>query len=87
MPKLAVAAGLSLIALAACTPEEEESVEDRFRRTEAAIENTAQDLEARTENAVRATEAALENQADAFENRIESIEPVETNEAEANQVR
>ena len=72
--------------LAACGAEEEESVEDRFKRTEAAIINTAESLEAETENAVSATENRLEGQADMLENGANSAEPTEGNLA-ANETR
>ncbi len=62
--------------LAGCGAEEEESVEERFRRTQAAIENTAESLEAETENAVRETEILLENRVDALENSLNAAEPV-----------
>jgi hypothetical protein len=77
---------LALLALltAACTAEEEESVEERFKRTEAGILNTAESIEAQTENAVRATEAQLENQADAFENSLQATEPADSNAAATN---
>ena len=82
----AAALGLAII-LSACAPEEEESVEDRFRRTEAAIENTAAALEAETDNAVSQSEATLQNDADAFENRLDAVDPAESNAVEANQSR
>ncbi|MGZ8998580.1 MAG: hypothetical protein ACXW2T_06960 [Allosphingosinicella sp.] len=73
--------------LAGCSAQEEESVEERFKRTEAAIENTAETLEAETENAVSATEKLLENRADAFENSVDAIEANEVNQAAVNQAR
>jgi hypothetical protein len=75
------------LALAACSPQEEESVEERFRRTEAAIENTAADIEATTENAVRETESRLDNEVDALENRAEAVDEAEANQTEANASR
>ena len=79
---------LALIALlTACSAQEEESVEERFKRTEAAIVNTAETLEAETENAVSATENRLENQADAFENNVDAVEANEVNQASENQSR
>ena len=63
---------LALLLLSACAPEEEETVEERFKRTEAAILNTAESLEAETENAVRATENQLENQADLVANSLDA---------------
>ena len=82
---VAAAFGLSIFLLAGCSAEEQESVEERFKRTEAAIEKTAADLEAKSENAVRSTEEMLENQAEAFENSQEAAEPVESNEVNANE--
>ena len=82
------AAPFALIALlCACGSEEEESVEEKFRRTEALIHNTAESLEAETANAVSATENLLEKQADAFGNSLEAAGAVDTNEVAANQAR
>jgi hypothetical protein len=74
MTRPALASALFLITiLGACAPEEKESVEERFRRTEAAIENTARALEAETENAVRQVELTLENQGTAaIDNRVDT---------------
>jgi hypothetical protein len=68
-------------ALAACSAQVEQSVENQFRQTENAIENAAASLEAETENATRAAGAALENEADAFENRVDAIDVVPGNNA------
>ncbi|HET9427481.1 MAG TPA: hypothetical protein VFO69_03895 [Allosphingosinicella sp.] len=79
------AAAFALLVLAACGAEEEETIEEKFRRTEAAIEKTAADLEAKSENAVRTTEELLENRAGAFENSIEAAEPAEGNAVDGNE--
>ena len=74
--------GLTLLAataaLAACSPKAEQSVENQFRQTESAIENSAAALEATTENATRAAEGELENQAMEFENRANAVERAAT---------
>ena len=79
------AAAVASLLLAACGAEDEESVEERFKRTEAAIEKTAADLEAKSENMVRTAENVLEDRADAFENSVEAAEPADGNEMAANQ--
>jgi hypothetical protein len=65
-------------ALAACNSKPEQSVENQFRQTENAIENTAATLEAETDNATRAAASALENQANEVENRAEAVERAAT---------
>lgn len=70
-------------ALAACSPKAEQSVENQFRQTESAIENSAAALEATTQNATRAAEGVLENQAQEFENRADAVERAATAPANA----
>jgi hypothetical protein len=77
----------TLLLLAACSAEDEESVEEKFERTEAAILNTAEALEAETENAVQTTEAQLENQADALSDSLEAPDPTAQNQTQVNETR
>ena len=84
MSKSAIALCAFMALLIGCSAEEEETVEERFKRTEAAILNTAESLEAETENAVRAAENVLETRADAFENNV-APQAAEVNEALADQ--
>jgi hypothetical protein len=72
-------AAASVAALAACSPKADDSVANSFDRTEKAIENTADTLEAETENATRAASDALERQAGEFANRADAVENAATN--------
>jgi len=69
---------LALLALAACTSEEE-SVANRFDRTNAEIENKARELEADVENQVRGIEAEMQNEIDSIANRQNSAAPADMN--------
>ena len=71
------------LALAACSPQAEQSVENQFRQTESAIENSAAAIEAETENATRAAAGALENQAQEFANRAEAVDRAATTNTSA----
>ena len=64
---------LPLLALSACNDPEEESVQDKFERQEAAIVNRAERYEAEADNAVGAEEARLEAEAAALRNQAELI--------------
>ena len=71
---------LALLALAACT-QQEESVANRFDRTNAEIENKARELESEVENQVRAVEAQKQNEIDAIVNaQANMAAPVDANE-------
>ncbi|TMJ20156.1 MAG: hypothetical protein E6G92_10500 [Alphaproteobacteria bacterium] len=72
-------AACAIAALAACSPKADDSVANSFDRTEKAIENTADTLEAETENATRAASDALEREAGEFANRADAIENAATN--------
>jgi hypothetical protein len=77
---------LALLALAACA-REEESVANRFDRTNAEIENKARELESDVENQVRGVEAEMQNQIDAIIDQQNAAAPAETNAAATNAVR
>ena len=72
----------ALLALAACT-RQEESVANRFDRTNAEIENKARELEMDVENDVRGVEADMQNQIDAIANQQNAAPPSEGNTAAA----
>jgi hypothetical protein len=78
---------LALAALAACSRQAEESVANSFDRTENAIENTADALEAETENATRAASDALEAQANEVANRAEAVQNAATTPSDGNRTK
>jgi hypothetical protein len=81
-------AAASVGALVACSPKADDSVANSFDRTEKAIENTADTLEAETENATRAASDALEREAGEFANRAEAASnAVTTNSQTGNSAR
>ena len=71
------------LALLACATEEE-TVANRFDRTNAEIENKARELESEVENQVRAIEAEKQNEIDAIANAQANVAmPAETNDTAA----
>lgn len=77
---------LALLALAACN-RQEQSVANRFDRTNAEIENKARELEAEVENEVRGVEADMQNQIDAMANQANAAAPAEPGAAVGNRTR
>lgn len=73
---LLAAAGAA--ALAGCSRQADDSVANSFDRTEKAIQNTADTLEAETENATAATANALDREADEWANRAQAVENAAT---------
>jgi len=85
---LILLAAASAAALTACSRQADDSVANSFDRTEKAIQNTADTLEAETENATRAASDALEAQANEFANRADAVEnAATTNTQTGNQAR
>lgn len=76
---------LALVVLGSCS-REEESVANRFDRTNAEIENKARELEADVENQVRGVESDMQNQIDSMANHANAA-PAEANAAVANSAR
>jgi hypothetical protein len=65
-------------ALAACQAKTQQSVENQFNQTEAAIENTASTIENATEVSTRAAANEIDAQADMVANRADAVERAAT---------
>src|SRR3954469_11639825 len=65
-------------ALAACQAKTQQTVENQFQQTEAAIENTANAIENATEVSTRAAANEIDAQANMIENRADAVERAAT---------
>ncbi len=85
-PSFPLAALALCLALAACGPGRERSVNEIFDETNRAIVNTAADYEGRVDNEIGATERRLDAQANEQLSRIEANAANDTNAASGNEV-